>query len=275
VGDETVIPGYWHVGAEVAMVSGPDAGKDAPYRFGDYVRPSLDARLALGERFELAGGVSLPPKRSEVTDVPTIMGGFLLARLSLGPRSSLFTEVFSERLLPLLRPRDDGAWVSTAVGLDAREFVDRDRRWLAFAGNLGASGGRAVAAGGDQFPWLIEVQAGGAVHLMFMDRHDGDGVGLAGGVDFAFPAAHGGRAFWVPGAPEVRPQTRANFFAAAYTTLATGWDITLKVVWLERGDASVPETVLPVLTGGFDQRQLVFGVTYRGRPAPRAIEPIR
>ena len=160
VGDQTVIPGYWHVAAEVAMVSGPAVSKDAPYWFGDYARPSLDARLALGESFELAGGVLLPPKRSEVTDVPTIMGGFLLLRQALGPRSSLYLQGFTERLLPLLRPRDDGAWASASFGYDAREFVDRRRRWLAFAGNLGANGGRAVAAGGSAVPWLIELQTG-------------------------------------------------------------------------------------------------------------------
>ena len=210
------------------MVSGPAVSKDAPYRFGDYARPSLDARLALGESFELAGGVLLPPKRSEVTDVPTIMGGFLLLRQALGPRSSLYLQGFTERLLPLLRPRDDGAWASASFGYDAREFVDRRRRWLAFAGNLGANGGRAVAAGGSAVPWLIELQTGGAVHLMAMDPSDGDGVGLSAGVDFAFPVRHGGRAFWAPGAPALRPQNRADVHLAAYATLATGWDVSFK-----------------------------------------------
>src|SRR5215207_8380897 len=126
VKDETVSPDYWHVAAEVARVWGPALDPETPYRLGDYTRLSLDGRLSLGERFELAAGVSLPPKRSEVTEVPTIVGGFLLARLALGPRSSLFTQAFAERLLPLRAPRDDGAWGAASLGLDAREYVDRE-----------------------------------------------------------------------------------------------------------------------------------------------------
>ena len=124
-------------------------------------RLSLDGRLALGERFELAAGVSLPPKRSEVTQVPTIVGDSLRGRLALGPRSSLYAQAFAERLLPLLAPRDDGAWSVGAVGLDVREYVDRQRRWLAFAGTVGASGGRALRAGAGESPgWWRRRRAG-------------------------------------------------------------------------------------------------------------------
>jgi hypothetical protein len=272
VSDQTVNPGYWHVAAEVARVAGPKLDPETPYRLGDYTRLALDGRLALGEWFEVAGGVSLPPKRSEVTDVPTIVGGFALARLALGPRSSLFTQAFAERLLPLRRPRDDGAWGAASLGMDVREYVDRDRRWLAFAGTLGATGGRTLAAGGDSVPWLVEAQAGGAVHITAMDDDGNDGLGLAAGIDFAYPVLHGGRAFWVDGAPELRPQTRADLHVATYATLSTGWDITIKLLFLERGDANVPETILPVLSGGYDQTQLVVGVTYRGRPGPRVLQ---
>jgi hypothetical protein len=274
VTDQTVIPDYWHIAAEVARVSGPELHGQTPFRLGDYTRLSLDGRLALGEHLELAAGVSLPPKRSEVTEVPTILGGFLRARLALGPRSSLFAQGFAERLLPLLHPRDDGAWAVGAVGLDAREYVDRQRRWLAFAGTLGATGGRTLAAGAGGVPWLVEAQAGGDVHVTAMDDDGNDGLGLAAGIVFAYPVAHGGRAFWMVDAPALRPQTRADAHVSAYATFSTGWDITLKVLFLERGDANVPETILPVLSGGYDQRQLIVGVTYRGRPAPGVLQRI-
>ena len=253
-------------------MTGPALDEQTPFRLGDYMRLSLDGRLALGEHFELAAGVALPPKRSEVTDVPTIVGGFLLGRLALGPRSSLFAQGFAERLLPLLAPRDDGAWAVGAIGLDAREYVDRERRWLAFAGTLGASAGRALGAGAGAVPWLLEGQVGGDVHVTAMDDDGNDGVGLAGGIVFAYPVASGGRAFWMAGAPALRPQIRADLQVSTYATLSTGWDITLKALWLERGDADVPETILPVLSGGYDQRQLILGVTYRGRPGPGVLQ---
>jgi hypothetical protein len=268
ISDQTVIPDYWHVAAEVAWAFGPDLAEQTPFRLGDYTRLSLDGRLSLGDRFELAAGAALPPKRSEVSDIPTIVGGFLLARLALGPRSSLYARAFAERLLPLRAPRDDGAWGVGALGFDAREYVDRERRWLAFAGTLGASGGRALMAGAGAVPWLIEAQAGGDVHVTLMDDAGNDGVGLAAGIVFAYPVASGGRAFWMASEPDIRPQTRADVHVSTYATLSTGWDITLEVLWLERGDANVPETILPLLSGGYDQRQYIVGVTYRGRPGP-------
>jgi len=274
VSDQTVIPDYWHVAAEVARVSGPKLDPQTPFRLGDYTRLSLDGRLSLGEKFELAAGVSLPPKRSEVSEVPTIVGGFLLGRFALGPRSSLFAHAFAERLLPLLEPRDDGAWGVSAVGLDVREYVDRQRRWLAFAGTLGASGARALGAGAGVVPWLVEAQAGGDVHVTAMDDDGNDGLGLAAGILFAYPVTSGGRAFWMAAAPPLRPQTRADAHVSIYATLSTGWDITIKALWLERGDANVPETILPVLSGGYDQRQLIVGVTYRGRPGPGVLERV-
>jgi hypothetical protein len=272
--DETVIPDYWHIAAQVAWVSGPELDAETPFRLGSYTRLSLDGRLSLGERFELSAGVSLPPKRSDVTPVPPIGGGFLLGRFALGPRSSLFAQLFAERLLPLLEPRDDGAWSAGAFGLDAREYVDRDRRWLAFAGTLGATGGRALDAGAGSVPWLVEAQAGGDVQVTAMDNEGNDGLGLAAGIVFAYPVASGGRAFWMAAAPPLRPQTRADAHLSIFATLSTGWDITLKALWLERGDANVPETILPVLSGGYDQRQLIVGVTYRGRPGPGVLERV-
>jgi hypothetical protein len=274
VTDQAVIPDYWHIAAEVARVTGPDLADETPFRLGDYTRLSLDGRLALGEHFELAAGVSLPPKRSEVTEVPTIVGGFLRGRLALGPRSSLYAQAFAERLLPLLAPRDDGAWGMGALGLDVREYVDRQRRWLAFAGTVGASGGRALRAGAGAIPWLVEAEAGGDMHITAMDDDGNDGLGLAAGIVFAYPVAHGGRAFWMASAPALRPQTRADAHLSIYATLSTGWDVTIKALFLERGDANVPETILPVLSGGYDQRQLIVGVTYRGRPGPGVLQRV-
>ena len=39
---------------------------------------------------------------------------------------------------------------------------------------------------------------------------------------------------------------------------------------IDRGDLGAPATVLPILDGGFDQKQLTLGVTYRsGQREPR------
>jgi len=39
------------------------------------------------------------------------------------------------------------------------------------------------------------------------------------------------------------------------------WDLFAELAIVDRGDLSNPATRLPVIDGGFDQRQVLFGVT--------------
>jgi hypothetical protein len=40
------------------------------------------------------------------------------------------------------------------------------------------------------------------------------------------------------------------------------WDVFAKVVIIDRGELGMSATQLPILDGGFDQHQLVLGLTY-------------
>jgi hypothetical protein len=44
-------------------------------------------------------------------------------------------------------------------------------------------------------------------------------------------------------------------------SLVKDWDIYADFAVIDRGDINNPATRLPILDGGFDQRQIIFGVT--------------
>ena len=43
----------------------------------------------------------------------------------------------------------------------------------------------------------------------------------------------------------------------------SNWDLFVVYSFVDRGDLERPETTLPILDGGFDQRQLAIGVQHR------------
>lgn len=53
-------------------------------------------------------------------------------------------------------------------------------------------------------------------------------------------------------------------------SLAKEWDVWMRGAVTDRGDLGSAASVLPILDGGFDQKQLTLGVTYRsGRREPK------
>jgi hypothetical protein len=59
---------------------------------------------------------------------------------------------------------------------------------------------------------------------------------------------------------KVDPQPRLDFHVGTVLSLDK-WDLFAEFAVVDRGDMVDPATRLPVLDGGFDQRQVMFGVT--------------
>jgi hypothetical protein len=58
----------------------------------------------------------------------------------------------------------------------------------------------------------------------------------------------------------IDPQPRLDFKIGTAISL-NRWDLYVELAVVDRGDLANPATRLPVLDGGFDQRQVIFGVT--------------
>jgi hypothetical protein len=260
LGDEAVIPGYWDVGTSVTFSApvGDMAALAKP--LPETTRLGVSGRVSLGTKWELSGSLSLPPKQSTVTDSPPLFGGSLMGRRGLSRRQSLYAAAGVERLLQVAATRDDGVWGEAAMGWDGRSFMDEAQRWIAFSWNTGLGAGRTIGAGRGHEPWLAEAIAG--IGLTGTFSGDGRGVGFTLGSDFRFPLLSGGTAYWAGDMPSINPQTRVDLYATFFVHLATGWSVIATLAYRDRGSADHPETILPVLAGGFDQSTFTIGFTY-------------
>jgi len=272
LGDEAVIPGYWDVGTTVTF-GAPSGDMTALAKpLPETTRLGVAGRASLGTKWELSGGLALPPKQSTVTDSPPLFGGSLMGRRALSRRQSLYATAGAERLLQIAAVRDDGLWGEAAMGWDGRSFMDEAQRWIAFSWNMGLGAGRAFGAGRGHEPWLAEAIAG--IGLTGTFAGDGRGFGFTIGSDFRFPVLSGGTAYWAVDMPRINPQTRVDLYATLFMHLATGWSVTATLAYLDRGSTDHPETILPMLAGGFDQSTLTIGFSYSAvRDVSDASEP--
>jgi hypothetical protein len=59
------------------------------------------------------------------------------------------------------------------------------------------------------------------------------------------------------------PQTRVGMSFGALVGVTRGLDLFTEVSIRDRGDAGEAQTTLPILSGGFDQRRILFGFNKR------------
>tara|TARA_R110002096_G_scaffold361075_3_gene554149 strand:+ start:43787 stop:44728 length:942 start_codon:yes stop_codon:yes gene_type:complete len=253
--NQAVLPGYWDLGTSMRFSSPSTSSSslDLP----SIVRMGVNGRVSLTDNLELSGGFALPPKRQEVSEDPQLFDGVLMGRMAISRMQSLYAVGMTKRLMQLAGPTDDGLWADLAVGWNGQSFMDEDKH-IAFSWHLGANGGRAFYAA--EAPWLAEAVAGVGLGGTALEHL----IGFTTGADFHFPVLSGGGAYWVPEAPTINPQTRADLYARMEVNLATGWKISGSVILGDRGQVENPETILPILEGGYDQRTFVIGFSYRG-----------
>ena len=67
----------------------------------------------------------------------------------------------------------------------------------------------------------------------------------------------------------IDPQPRLDFHAGTVLSIVKEWDLFADFAVIDRGDLSNPATRLPILDGGFDQKQIVFGVIRHVEGSPK------
>lgn len=253
--ERAVLPGYWDLGTSVRF-SSPTTSSEL-LNLPSIVRIGVNGRLSISKNLELSGGFALPPKREEVSDDPRLFDGVLMGRYAISRSQSLYAVSMAKRLMQFSDSTDDGFWGDLALGWNGRSFMDRDEQ-IVFSWHLGANGGRAFYAA--EKPWVAEAVAGLGLGGSFLHHL----VGITAGADFRFPILYGGRAYWMVDAPEINPQTRADLYARLDFHLATGWKIGASMILGDRGHVDSPETILPILEGGYDQTSFIVSFSYRG-----------
>jgi hypothetical protein len=104
--------------------------------------------------------------------------------------------------------------------------------------------------------WMDELAAGAEVQMG--EKEGGAWVGF----DYSIPLVYSKAS--PEGAPDLRPPVRLGFeLGAVWRPRRSAWDLFVSLHVVDRGELEDETTMLPILDGGFDQRQLSLGVQYR------------
>lgn len=247
------------VAGELAFITSEPLLTAEETRFSDLGLLRLRVRRSLSDRIEAYLKTALLAKQPSPSDEPIWQSG------SLGLRAEV-AEQFALGLggdLGLLMGKQGWWWSVTPSALYKHE-ASRHLRFL-----LGAGGtftllrfDRAVS----EPYWLQELNADAEVQAG--DENAAFWVGAHYSVPLASnpSAANADRTHGF-----LDPQVRLGLDVGGSMSLsADDWNAYAVYSIVDRGELESPATLLPILDGGFDQRQLVIGVQYRFAPEKHA-----
>lgn len=253
--------GHVDVRGELGLITSDAVVTPTRLKLGDLAlfRPSV--RRSFSDKLELSLTTTLLAKEPTTNHDWTWQGASLGATFEPTPGYAL---VLQGQGGPLL----DGAgsaW-SGAAGAGAKWSLGRNTRLGLSLGNqltaLDERGRLGTRAWIDELVLGTEAQYGRSEAAMWV------------GLNYAIPLAKAGN---LPNAPTpiaLQPSTRLDLQVGFVFRAGKeeDWDLFAYYAWLDRGEASRPETRLPILDGGFDQQQVVLGIGHRFAPKPPADE---
>ncbi len=217
---------------------------DEAAKMTDLALFDVTARASLGSELELGLGMSVLAKEITGTDESVFQGGFASLRVGLAK------------------------WAAIDLGSSARPLI-ADQGWI-------LNPAAALVFRGDAHRFLrFTGGVAGVWNNLFIndqDRLSFGEVGVHGEIVFPIEnnfAAWAGSDYRVPlsgkssGAMELDPQPRLGVRAGCAFTFVPQWNLFAEYSIIDRGDLQRPATTLPVIDGGFDQRQLIIGVSRR------------
>ncbi len=243
-------------GGTLTFLTADQGLSDQPLRFTDVVLLSLQVRRSFLDRFELFASSTLLPKQPSYSDELIWQGAEVGGRIGAGKRYAGLLSLAGGPLLGHSLPGQGGYWGAGILRMEARKSLHET---LVVEGGLGGATTVLFEDARDRASWLTELTASG--QLVFRDPRNM----FAGwfGTEFRFPVAHDSEQ------PAYDPQTRVNVHLGTVLAYIDDWDIFARFSIIDRGDATDPATTLPILEGGFDQKEIVIGVTRRFKPAPK------
>lgn len=234
----------------------PALGTDQ-LRFSDLALLDLAARWSLIPRLEVSGQLALVPKQPSTSSEKVWQRAGISLRTPLGDHLALALGGAGGHLLD-----HTGSWESGSLLVQWRktisEFVQFD-----------VSGGAEVTdlrAPHSTSAQITELATSGSI--VFHDTWRWGGWICVG---YAVPV--GARGTDPTTMLDVDPRPRVDLRLGTVLAVSRIWDVFAEYSVIDRGDIAAPATRLPILDGGFDQRQFLLGVTrhIEGTPPPRTI----
>jgi hypothetical protein len=245
----------WELGASIDFMTTSGAGLgERPLEFTDLVLFRVHALVAIGRRGELFGGVDLLPKQPSFTDEHRWQGALVGGRIR-------FSDAFSAYARGQFGPNldHDGFWtVGEAAVQYRRDIAERVLFWESSLGGTYTQ----LAFDGPNDTQFFQTELLTQTGIALRDRKGLFAAWLSFGFHFplvsrptiAMPDASG-RA--------LDPQVRVGMSAGMLVGVNPGLDLFVEGSVFDRGDLDDPATTLPILSGGFDQRRILFGFNRR------------
>ncbi len=246
--DYLVLPSGGELTAQMRFLTADVMLDDGELRFSDLALFGLTGRWSLFTRLELAASVELLPKQPSSTDEkPWQSVGFSL-RSPLGRQVALTLGGAGGHLLG-----HQGMWTAESLTLEWKKPI---HELLAFDVQGGVNGlGLSSRDTTRSTAYLTEASLRTAALFRAPRGHWGAWIGIA----YAVPVHRSGRDPTTELA--IDPQPRVDFHMGTVLSPVKKWDLYVDFAILDRGDAMNAATQLPILDGGFDQKQIIFGIT--------------
>jgi hypothetical protein len=257
--DYLVMPRGGELSAQMRFITA-DAmfGPRDELKFTDLALFGISGRWSLFSKLELGVSVDLLPKQPSDTDEkPWQSVGFSL-KSPLGRHIALLVSGGGGHLM-----NHTGKWTHEALTLEFKKQIDP--KFLAFDVQAGVNGLGLDAPNTSSSAFLTEIAV--STTALFHEPSGHWGAWL--GIGYAVPVQASGKDPTTDLA--IDPQPRLNFHAGTVLSLVPKWDLFVDLGVIDRGELADSTTRLPILDGGFDQTQIIFGITrhIEAKPAPR------
>ena len=244
--DYMVLPSGGEISGQMKfLMSEPSLGNEE-MKFSDLALFGIGARWSLFSKLELSLEGNFLAKQPSFTDEKPwqSVGGAI--RSPLAKRTALQISAAGGHLIG-----HEGAWTKESLMIQWRKPI---HEFLQFDIAGGVDG---VSITAPNAPSAFITETALATSALF---HDDDGHwGAWIGLGYAVPVAYRGQDPTTH--MSVDPQPRLDFRVGTVLSLEKKWDLFAEFVVVDRGDMENPATRLPIMDGGFDQKQVIFGVT--------------
>jgi hypothetical protein len=239
--DWMVAPPGYNIGGELRFITAATSPDGPRIHFTDMALLRMHARWTASKRIELAGSIDLLAKQPDTRKDFLLQGGNLAMKIATSHATAISAGVSGGPTMG-----DTGLWGSLAAGVVHRSRIEE---FLAFQYSGGAV---ATALREDKLDPRWEADLAASSELVFHTPRGEWAMWL--GCDLGFPVAH---------SSGLDPRSRLGVSIGTIFAAVQDWDIYTEFTWRDRGTTTLPATTLPIVDGGFDQRQLVVGITRR------------
>lgn len=246
--DYLVLPRGGELTAQLRFITADALLDRDKLKFTDLAMFGLAARWSLFTRLELAANVEFLPKQPSTTDEKAWQSVGFSLRSPLGRHVAIALGGAGGHLI-----NHSGMWMRESLSVEWKKPI---HEILAFDVEAGING-LGLSAKETTMSTAFMTEIGVRTTALFHDPRGKWGGWI--GVAYSVPVQASGR----DPTTEVLidPQPRLNFHAGTVLSLVEKWDLFIDFAIIDRGDRANPATQVPILDGGFDQQQVIFGVT--------------